>query len=75
MKCVDSKDAIVRQVIAGKFGCGSDRKRRLTEAGYNYNEIQTLVNNVCIMRTKPSLLKRMLMKLRRLVCFWRWYSG
>lgn len=41
-----SKDlnTIVEEVIAGKWGNGEDRKNRLTQAGYNYSEVQTLVN-------------------------------
>ena len=41
-----SKDlnVIVDEVIAGKWGNGEDRKNRLTQAGYNYREVQALVN-------------------------------
>lgn len=41
-----SKDlnTIVDEVIAGKWGNGEDRKNRLTQAGYNYSEVQALVN-------------------------------
>lgn len=41
-----SKDlnAIADEVIAGKWGNGEDRKNRLTQAGYNYSEVQALVN-------------------------------
>lgn len=35
---------IVKEVIAGKWGNGSERKRMLTAAGYDYNTIQNLVN-------------------------------
>lgn len=37
-------NTIVDEVIAGKWGNGEDRKNRLSQAGYNYNEVQTLVN-------------------------------
>lgn len=37
---------IAREVIDGKWGNGADRKRRLTEAGYNYAQIQSLVNKI-----------------------------
>lgn len=40
-----SIDIIVNEVIAGKWGNGTVRKSRLENAGYNYNEIQTAVNN------------------------------
>lgn len=37
---------IAREVLAGKWGNGSDRKKRLTAAGYNYNEVQKAVNTL-----------------------------
>ena len=39
-----SNEEIADEVIAGKWGSGDERKKRLTAAGYNYNEIQKLVN-------------------------------
>ena len=41
-----SKDlnTIADEVIAGNWGNGEDRKNRLTQAGYNYSEVQALVN-------------------------------
>jgi GH25 family lysozyme M1 (1,4-beta-N-acetylmuramidase) len=35
---------ISKEVIAGKWGNGSERKRKLTAAGYDYEAIQRLVN-------------------------------
>lgn len=35
---------IAKEVLAGKWGNGSDRKNRLTAAGYNYSEVQAAVN-------------------------------
>lgn len=35
---------IAREVIAGKWGNGADRKNRLQAAGYNYSEVQSKVN-------------------------------
>ncbi|MCL2676302.1 MAG: CHAP domain-containing protein [Streptococcaceae bacterium] len=35
---------IADEVIAGKWGYGDDRKIKLTQAGYDYNTIQALVN-------------------------------
>jgi LysM repeat protein len=35
---------IVEEVIAGKWGNGQRRKEKLEAAGYNYNEVQNLVN-------------------------------
>lgn len=39
-----SLDEIANEVIAGKWGNGDDRRNRLQSAGYNYNEVQALVN-------------------------------
>ena len=39
-----SNETIANEVISGLWGNGSDRKNRLTNAGYNYNAIQTIVN-------------------------------
>lgn len=35
---------IAQEVLDGKWGNGSERKQRLTAAGYDYNAIQSLVN-------------------------------
>lgn len=37
---------IAREVIAGKWGNGDDRKNRLTKAGYNYKVVQDMVNEL-----------------------------
>lgn len=39
-----TNEEIAQEVINGKWGNGNDRKKRLTDAGYNYKEIQRLVN-------------------------------
>ena len=39
-----TNEVIAAEVIAGKWGSGSDRKSKLTKAGYDYNAIQKLVN-------------------------------
>lgn len=38
---------VAREVLDGKWGNGAERKRRLTQAGYNYNEVQAEVNRLC----------------------------
>ena len=35
---------VVNNVIKGKYGNGEERKKKLTEAGYNYEEVQKAVN-------------------------------
>lgn len=37
---------IAKEVIAGKWGNGAERKKRLTAAGYNYDKIQAIVNEL-----------------------------
>ena len=41
-----SNEEIAKEVMAGKWGNGDDRKNRLTKAGYNYITIQNLVNQM-----------------------------
>lgn len=41
-----SVDTIAREVIAGKWGNGDTRKKLLTEAGYDYSEVQAKVNAI-----------------------------
>ena len=39
--------AAAYDVLAGKYGDGEERRKRLTAAGYNYNDVQSLVNALC----------------------------
>lgn len=39
-----TNDELANEVIAGKWGNGADRKNALTQAGYDYNAVQSLVN-------------------------------
>lgn len=41
-----SIDEIARQVIAGQWGNGTERRRRLEGAGYNYASVQARVNQL-----------------------------
>ena len=41
-----SIDAIAREVIAGKWGNGQDRKNRLSQAGYDFAAVQKRVNEL-----------------------------
>ena len=45
-KIKKSIDAIVREVINGKWSNGDERKRRLRQAGYDYNTVQEKVNEI-----------------------------
>lgn len=39
-------DEVAREVIIGKWGNGEDRKKALTEAGYDYKAVQKRVNEI-----------------------------
>lgn len=39
-------EEIAKQVIDGKWGNGRERKERLTKAGYNYYDVQRIVNRL-----------------------------
>ena len=39
-----SLDEIIKEINAGKWGNGDDRKQALIKAGYNYEEIQKAIN-------------------------------
>ena len=39
-------EEIAAEVISGKWGSGNDRRQRLSNAGYDYKEVQDLVNKV-----------------------------
>jgi hypothetical protein len=47
-KVLGQKDfeAVARDVIAGKYGNGEDRKMRLRDAGYDPAEVQRIVNRM-----------------------------
>lgn len=48
-----SIEEIAKQVINGDWGGGEERKTRLTEAGYNYDEIQVKVEEL-MFKTQPT---------------------
>jgi LysM repeat protein len=39
-------DAVAREVIAGQWGAGEDRKNRLSASGYDYSAVQSRVNAI-----------------------------
>lgn len=41
-----SINTLAKEVLAGKWGNGEDRKTRLTKAGYDYNKVQARVNKL-----------------------------
>lgn len=65
--------AVALEVIAGKWGSGSDRKARLTKAGYNYNVVQTAVN--ALLNVKPSAPRKTVSQLADEVIKGFWGNG
>ena len=41
-----SNEEIAQEVLQNKWGTGTDRKNRLTAAGYDYRTIQKIVNEI-----------------------------
>ena len=35
---------VAKEVLEGKWGNGGERRQKLTEAGYNYEDVQGIVN-------------------------------
>lgn len=38
--------SLAMEVLAGKYGTGEERKKKLEELGYDYNKIQSCVNDL-----------------------------
>ncbi len=49
-----SNDTIAREVVAGQWGNGDDRKRHLQAAGYDYNAVQAIVNGLVGQPSTPA---------------------
>lgn len=44
--------ALAFEIIAGKWGNGDERKRKLESAGYDYKKVQKCVNDVVALMEK-----------------------
>lgn len=51
-----SVETIAKEVIDGKWGTGNTRKTKLTNAGYNYNEVQAKVNELLKAKTPTKVI-------------------
>lgn len=69
-----SIDEIAKEVIAGKWGNGTDRKNRLTNAGYDYTTVQNKVNEL---KNKPvvSTPKKSVDEIAKEVVAGKWGNG
>lgn len=50
-----SVEIIAKEVVAGKWGNGDDRKNRLKKAGYDYSKVQAAVNSIIKASLKKSV--------------------
>ena len=64
---------IAREVLAGKWGNGTDRKSRLQAAGYNYDAIQAEVNHLSGRGSAPA--RKSIDTIAREVIRGNWGSG
>lgn len=62
-------DELAQEVIDGKWGNGEDRKKRLEEAGYDYDKVQDKVNSIL------SIPKKSIETLAREVIEGKWGNG
>lgn len=45
-KVCENYEEIAKMVIAGKFGNGTERREKVTKAGYDYTKVQKIVNEM-----------------------------
>lgn len=67
-----SNEEIAQEVIEDKWGVGLDRRNRLTEAGYNYSEVQEIVTRIMNEKENVVLDKK---KIAKEVIQGKWGNG
>lgn len=71
-----SVDEVAREVIAGAWGNGDDRKSRLTAAGYDYSAVQSRVNEILGSgNSTPSTSSKSVDELAQEVLAGKWGNG
>lgn len=70
-----SNETIAKEVVAGKWGNGSDRVRRLSKAGYNPNAIQSIVNKLISKKPAKKKVKKSDTTIAREVIAGKWGNG
>lgn len=66
-----SVEELAKEVIAGKWGAGADRKTALTKAGYDYNAVQAKVNELL----SPKKPAKSVTEIAREVIAGKWGAG
>ena len=61
-------EEVAEEVIAGKWGSGTDRKNRLTSAGYDYSTVQAKVNQL----VKDKINKKSVTEIAKEVIAGKW---
>ena len=64
---------VAKEVLAGKWGNGADRKQRLEAAGYNYAEVQAAVNELAKGTAAPA--KKSVAEVAKEVLSGKWGNG
>ncbi|SFE14051.1 N-acetylmuramoyl-L-alanine amidase [Peptostreptococcaceae bacterium pGA-8] len=71
-----SIETLAREVLAGNWGNGDDRKANLESAGYNYYAVQARVNELCgVQATTPTPASKSVDELAREVLNGDWGVG
>lgn len=68
-----SANTIAREVLAGKWGNGTDRKNRLAKAGYDYSKVQAAVNK--LVKTSQITQDKIINAVAHEVIAGRWGNG
>lgn len=66
-----SIEDVAKEVLAGKWGNGAERKKKLTDAGYHYNTVQSMVNKL----SSGSATKKSVEEIAKEVIAGKWGSG
>lgn len=70
-----TNEEVAKEVIAGKWGNGNERKSSLTSAGYDYNVIQSLVNQMLGIPTSDPKPTKTIDQLADEVIAGKWGNG
>lgn len=68
-----SINTIAKEVLAGKWGNGTNRKNRLAKAGYDYNKVQAAVNK--LVKTSQMSQDKIINAVAHEVIAGRWGNG
>ena len=66
-----SNAEVAQEVLQGKWGNGEERKKRLTDAGYDYTEVQKIVNQL----VNPASTKKSNAEIAKEVIAGKWGNG